>query len=154
MNAPQRYLVEPAFLDFQRNPTSARHACQACVAVYHAIDRFTYPKSPGNLRKDWRKHKDFGVMFRIVDMVAHKYKHAVSGDEEEPIDAGKLTLRGLVFGKEVGGISGFNATDLGEGGIDLHNLTFVIRDVIKFLHREALKLPDATPDEGGNNPCV
>jgi hypothetical protein len=66
----------------------------------------------------------------------------------------KLTLRGLVFGKEVGGTSGFNATDLGEGGIELHNLKFVIRDVIKFLHQEALKLPDATPDEGGNNPCV
>ena len=157
MNAPQRYLkdvAEPAFLDFQRNPTSARHAGQACVAVYHAIDRFKYPKKSGNLREDWRNHKDCGGMFRIVDMIAHKYKHAVSGDEKEPIDARKLTLRGLVFGKEVGGTSGFNATDLGEGGIDLRNLQFVIRDVIKFLHQEALKLPDATPDEGGNNPHV
>jgi hypothetical protein len=146
MNAAQRYLkdvVEPAFLDFQRNPNSARYACQACVAVYHAIDRFTYPKDPGNLKKDWRKRKEF----RIVDMVAHKYKHVVSDDEKEPIEAGKLTLRALVFGKEVLGTYGFNATDLGEGGIDLHNLKFIIRDAIKFLDQEALKLPDATPDE-------
>ena len=28
-------VVEPAFLDLQQNPNSARHACQACVAVYH-----------------------------------------------------------------------------------------------------------------------
>ena len=150
MNVAQRYLkdvAEPAFLDFQRNPKSARHAGQACVAVYHAIDRFTYPKGPGNLRNVWSKREDVGAMFRIVDMVAHKYKHAVSDGEKEPIDAGKLTLRGLVFGAEVGGISGFNATGLGEGGIDPHNLQFVIRDVIRFLRQEALKLPDATPDE-------
>jgi hypothetical protein len=151
MNAAQRYLremVEPAFLDFQRNPKSARHAAQTCVAVYHAIDRFTHPKRPSNLRDDWSKREDIGGMFRIVDMVAHKYKHGVSDGEKEPVDAGKLTLSGLVFGKELGGTSGFNATDLGEEGIDLYNLQFVIRDVIRFLRQEALKLPDATPDGG------
>jgi hypothetical protein len=143
MNVMQRYLkdiVEPAFLDFQQNPNSARYAC---VAVYHAIDRATYPRGPGNLRNDWRKREEF----RIVDMVAHKYKHVVSKGEREPIEAGKLTLRALVFGKDVLGRYGFSATDLGEGGIDLHNLNFIIRDAIKFLHQEALKLPDAPPDE-------
>jgi hypothetical protein len=58
MNALQRYLkdvAEPAFRDFQQNPYSARHAYLACVAVYHSIDRVTYPKSPGNLRHEWRK---------------------------------------------------------------------------------------------------
>jgi hypothetical protein len=52
------------------------------------------------------------------------------------------------------GTDGFNTALLGEGGIDLHNLYFIIRDAIGFLHQEALKLPDATPDEGRNNPCV
>ncbi len=145
MNALQRYLkgtVEPTFLDFQQNPNSARHAYQACVAAYHAVDRVTYPKKPGNLRSKWRK-KSFE--FRIVDMVAHKYKHVVSDDEKEPIEADKPTLPGLVFGML--GTYRLNTTLLNEGETDLHNLYFIIRDAIKFLHQEALNLPDATPDE-------
>ena len=148
MNVLQRYLrdtVEPTFLDFQHSPHSARLAYQACVAVYHAVDRVTYPKKPGNLSSKWRK-KSFE--FRIVDMIAHKYKHVVSDDEKEPIEKGKLRLSALVFGKGLLETYGFNTTALGEGGIDLHNLYFIIRDAIKFLHQEALKLPDATPDEG------
>jgi hypothetical protein len=147
MNALQRHLkytAEPAFLDFQHNPNSARHAYQACVAAYHAVDRVTYPKKPGNLRSKWRKQS---FEFRIVDMVAHKYKHVVSDDEKEPVEQGKLRLSTLVFGKGLLGTYAFNTTALGEGGIDLYNLNFIIRDAIKFLHQEALKLPDATPDE-------
>jgi hypothetical protein len=129
VNALQRHLkdtVDPAFLDFQHNPKSWRHAYQACVAAYHAVDRVTYPKKPGNLRSKWRK-KSFEFM--VVDMVAHKYKHVVSDDEKEPVEEGRLRLSTLIFGG------------------DLHNLYFIIRDAIKFLHQEALKLPDATLDE-------
>ncbi|HEY1779338.1 MAG TPA: hypothetical protein VGG79_02715 [Roseiarcus sp.] len=134
MNVLQRYLrdtVEPTFLDFQHSPHSARLAYQACVAVCHAVDRVTYPKTPGNLRSKWRK-KSFE--FRIVDMIAHKYKHVVSDDEKEPIEQGKLRLSALVFGKGLLEMCGFNPTAVGEGGIDLHNLYFIIQDAIKFLH--------------------
>lgn len=154
MNTLQRYLrgtVEPTFLEFQQNPNSARRAYQACVAAFHAVDRASYPKKPGNLRSKWRKAS---VAFRVVDMVAHKSKHIVSDDEKEPVEQGKLRLTALVCGKGLLGTDGFNTALLGEGGIDLHNLYFIIRDAIGFLHQEALKLPDATPDEGRNNPCV
>jgi len=154
MNALQRYLrgtVEPTFLEFQQNPNSARHAYQACVAAFHAVDRASYPKKPGNLRSKWRKAS---VAFRVVDMIAHKSKHVVSDGEKEPVKAGTIPLHALVFGKGLLGTDDFNTRALGEGGIALHNLYFIIRDAIEFLHQEALKLPDATPDEGGTEPCV
>jgi hypothetical protein len=54
MNPLSRYLaliVEPTVEEFNSNLFSLRHAFLACVATYHAIDRVTYPKSVGNLRK-------------------------------------------------------------------------------------------------------
>jgi len=113
----------------------------ACVAVYHCIDRVTYPKNPGNLRKEWRE-KSFE--FRIVDMVAHKFKHVVSDAEKEPVKSGRIPLSSLVFGKGALGREGFNTSMIGEGGLDLHNLHFIIRDAIKFLHEQALELPNAS----------
>jgi hypothetical protein len=99
MNALQQYLkstVEPAFLDFQQNLDSMTHCSQACVATFHAVDRASYPKKPGNLRSKWRAAS---APFRIVDMLAHKYKHLVSDDEKEPVEAGKMRLSTLVFGR-------------------------------------------------------
>jgi hypothetical protein len=54
-----RYLeliVEPTFDEFEKNRASVRHAFLTCVAIYHAIDRVSYPNKPGNLRKEWGKH--------------------------------------------------------------------------------------------------
>lgn len=48
MNDLSRYLdviVEPTFEEFKREPSS-RRAFLVCVAIYHAIDRVAYPKSP------------------------------------------------------------------------------------------------------------
>ena len=73
----------------------------------------------------------------------------MSDDEKEPVEQGNLRLTALVFGKGLLGTDGFNTALLGEGGIDLHNLYFIIRGAIGFLHQETMKLPDATPDEGG-----
>jgi len=76
-----RYLehfVDPTFEDFKKNPLSMRHAFLACVATYHAIDRAAYPKTSANLRRDWRRES---LEFRIVDIVAHHFKH-VRSDEE------------------------------------------------------------------------
>ena len=52
MNDLARYIeviVEPTFEDFRRNSTSTRHAFLTCVAIYHAVDRVSYPKKPGSL---------------------------------------------------------------------------------------------------------
>jgi hypothetical protein len=77
-------------------------------------------------------------------MVAHKLKHVVSDAEKEPVKPGRIPLSLLVFGKGVLGTEGFNTSIIGEGGLDLHNLHFINRDAIKFLHEQALQLPDAS----------
>ena len=108
MAALERYLnetVEPTFEDFKRNPSSARHAYLACVAAYHAVDRASYPRSPGNLRDRWRKRS---FEFTVVDMVAHKFKHVISGDEKAPTKPGHIPLPQLVFGRGTLNSYGFN----------------------------------------------
>ncbi len=74
-------------------------------------------------------------------MVAHKFKHVVSDDEKEPKAAGKISLPSLVFGKGALNTFTFNTTAFNEGGINFHNLQFVIRDAITFLRQQALILP-------------
>ena len=122
-------IVEPTFRDFEHEPGSMRHAYLACVAAYHAIDWAAYPKKPGTLRKEWRCQS---FEFIIVDMITHKLKHVISDDEKAPTPQGHIPMTWLVFGSEVYNTRLFNA-----GGIDLHNLYFVIRDLIKFLRQQA-----------------
>jgi hypothetical protein len=98
VNGLEQYLdliVEPTFKDFERNPSSVRHAYLACVAAYHAVDRAAHPSHPGNLKKKWR---DESFEFVIVDMVAHHFKHVISDDEKAPTPSGNIPLSTLVFG--------------------------------------------------------
>ncbi len=120
-------IVEPTFADYRTNPRSARHAFLACVAIYHAIDRMSYPKGPGNLKKKWRY---LSLEFLIVDMVAHHFKHVRSSDERPISDGPGLPLSSLVFRK-----SGLNTRGL-DDYMDFHNLYFVIRDAIKFVRQQ------------------
>ena len=124
MNDLARYLeliVEPTFDDFSRNPTSARHAFLASVAAYHAIDRVA-PRNRGNLRKKWGKES---MEFKLVDIVAHHFKHGKSDDER---------IAPAREGIPISFVLGFN-----ESGdeMELRNYFFVLRDAIKFLHRKA-----------------
>jgi hypothetical protein len=140
VTALTRYLddiVEPTFEDFKRNPRSLRHAYLACLVTYHAIDRVTYPKNPGNLRKQWKKTS---VQFAIVDMIAHKIKHVVSDDEKHQPATG-IPLSSVVFGFGTLNTAPLNTHAINEGGIDLHNLLYVIRDAITFLRKEAADKP-------------
>jgi hypothetical protein len=121
-------IVEPTVADYRANPTSARHAFLTCVAIYHAIDRVSYPRSPGNLKKKWREQS---LEFLIVDMVAHHFKHVRSSDERPISDGRGIPLSSLVFRK-----SGLNTRGL-DDYMDFHNLYFVIRDAIKFVRQQA-----------------
>jgi hypothetical protein len=129
-------IVEPTFADYQSNPTSARHAFFACVAIYHAIDRM--PKSAGNLRNKWKKQS---LEFFIVDMVAHHFKHVRSNDEKRSISGPGLPLASLVFRK-----SGRKKRGL-DDYMDFHNLYFVIRDAIKFVRQQAEQSSLAVPNQ-------
>jgi hypothetical protein len=138
MNSLARYLaliVEPTVEEFKRNPFSLRHAFLACVAAYHAIDRVTYPKSAGNLRKAWGKES---MEFLIVDHVAHDFKHVKSEDTR------RLT-RGIPLSHAIYGGMGFNTHTLNDTGqiVALRHLTFVVQDAVKFLHKKTKCRPIA-----------
>jgi hypothetical protein len=137
VNALKHYLqkfVEPTFEEFKRNPQSERHAFLACVAAYHAVDRVTYPKRPGNLKDKWRKECP---QFAVVDMVAHHFKHVRSEDEKAPHREGRIPMATVVFGYGALNTAPLNTAALNEAGMELRNLSFVIQEVIKFLHQKA-----------------
>jgi hypothetical protein len=88
-----RYLeeiVEPTIADFERNPTSVRHAFLACVATCHAVDYLAHARSPANLR---HKLKKASWEFELVDEVAHAFKHVVSGARGKPRIRAKSVVR-------------------------------------------------------------
>jgi hypothetical protein len=127
-------IVEQTFEDFQRNPTSVRHAFLACVAIYHAIDRAAEESgmSRGNLRKQWRE-KSFE--FLMVDMVAHHFKHIKSDIEKAPTLPGHIPLSFLVFGR-----TGDKTVNEAGEQMELRNFFFIARDAVKFLHNETANI--------------
>src|SRR3954471_21172674 len=73
----ERYVidfVDPTIDDFAKNPTSVRHAFLACVAAFHGVDYLAWPDDSGKLRSHLRRDEDF----RIVDDVAHAFKHVAT----------------------------------------------------------------------------
>ena len=122
-------VVDPTFEDFRRNPRSIRHAFLACVATYHAIDRVK-PGHPGNLTYQWGKTLEF----KIVDMVAHQFKHVRSGDDKH-VSADSISLSWCVFPKAYQKTPGVESID--DSGIELHHMHFVIRDAIAFIRRQS-----------------
>ena len=129
MKDVKRYIeliVEPTFEDFKKNPASIRHAFLACVAIYHTIDRITYPKSSGNLRRRWRERCRG---FLIVDMVTHHFKH-VESDIEEGVrknpPKGAIPLPYLIFGSP------------GSSEMELRNVFFLVQEAVIFVKSEAM----------------
>jgi hypothetical protein len=127
MNTLARYLeliVDPTWDDFHNNRDSVRHAFLACAAIYHAIDRVAEVegKRAAHLRQLWWTES---LEFKLVDVIAHHFKHVKSSDERIPA---------LRPGLPIGLALGFN-----EAGdqMDLRNLYFVIRDAVRFVHRKA-----------------
>jgi hypothetical protein len=122
-----RYLeviVDPTFDDFCGNSRSFRHAYLVCVAIFHAVDRAAEENGvrPAKLRQDWCRES---VVFKLVDILAHHFKHVQSSDEKIPSARPGLSIR-LVLGFD----------DAGES-MDLRNLYFVIQDAVRFVHKKA-----------------
>src|SRR5438067_1079852 len=124
-----KLIVEPTVDEFKRNPTSLRHAFLACVATYHAIDRVTYPRSRGNLRKKWGAES---MEFRLVDIVAHDFKHVRSSDHR-PVP-NRIPVSSALYGNM--GVNTHMPNDTGQLA-SLRNLVFVVQDAVKFLHQKA-----------------
>jgi hypothetical protein len=122
-----RYLEvidDPTFDDFYSNPSSVRHTYLACVSIFHAVDRAAEKSGTrsANLRQVWCKES---VEFKLVDVVAHHFKHVQSSDEKTP-----ATRPGIPIAHALG------FDDTGEG-MELRNLYFVIRDAVRFVHKKA-----------------
>jgi hypothetical protein len=128
VNSLERYIefiVQPTFDDFSSHPGSVRHAYLACLAIYHAVDRASFPAKPGNLLENWRRRS---LEFRLVEEVALHFKHVKSNAQkqaEKTLPADTLTLAHPL------GLTGD-----GEG-LETRNLRFVLRDAISFLRQEA-----------------
>lgn len=127
MNTLARYLeviVDPTFDDFYRDRDSVRLAYLACVAIFHAVDRAADESGTrsANLRQEWCRES---LEFKLVDVIAHHFKHVESSDEKVP-----PTRRGIPIGHALG----FDET--GES-LDLRNIYCLIRDAVRFVHKKA-----------------
>ncbi|MGP0059647.1 MAG: hypothetical protein ACLPID_10215 [Beijerinckiaceae bacterium] len=137
MDALTKYLklvVEPTVEEFQRNPFSLRHCYLACVATYHSIDRAAeiVKKRPATLRQVWGRQS---IEFKLVDIVAHDFKHIHASDRNVPPNT--IPLSFALYGR-----MGFNTHGFNDSGQieSLRNLTFVVRDALKFVHAQAKHL--------------
>jgi hypothetical protein len=135
-----RYLdkiVEPTIEDFQQNPMSVRHAFLACVVTFHAIDYLAYPrKRPATLRQKFGQRSPD---FKIVDEVAHAFKHVVAGNRAKPkLKAAEVISRpGAFAGVMVLGLSRLND----RGGVTLNksrqlDLLAILKRAVTFLREE------------------
>jgi len=134
MNALARYLeliVDPTFDDFRANRDSVRLAFLASVAIFHSVDRVAEETGRRNLRQMWGKES---TDFKIMDVLAHHFKHVKSDPERVPEEHVLVPI---------GWALGFN-----EAGdtMDLRNLYFVIRDAVRFVHRKAGTEHPALPE--------
>jgi hypothetical protein len=128
----KRYLeliVEPTFEDFKRNPGSVRHAYLACLVTYHAVDRVTFPAKPGNLVDKWRQES---FEFTLIEQIALHLKHVKSDFAKWAAKA--LPPDTLLITHPLG--------LAGDGeGLETRSLFFLVRDAIKFLHRQTDVMP-------------
>lgn len=127
MNTLARYLeliVDPTFDEFHAKRDSIRLAFLTSVAIYHSVDR--QAEEAGKSASHWRQlWCNECIDFKLVDIIAHHFKHVKSSDEKIPPSRPGLPI-GLAMG--------FDET--GER-MDLRNLYFSIRDAVRFVHRKA-----------------
>src|ERR1051325_9154396 len=93
----ERYLdeyVEPTIEDFQKNPTSRRHAFLACVALFHSIDYLAFPRRSRTIRQQFRSDC---ADFALIDRVAHAFKHVIAGNSDQKLTATEVISRPPAF---------------------------------------------------------
>jgi len=106
--------VEPTIEEFARNPASIRHAFLACVVTFHSVDYLAYDKAGRKTRKGkvGNLRSIFGNLssdFKLVDDVAHAFKHVVSGNARNP------NLRSEEVVSQAGAFSSDFSSDFGQG---------------------------------------
>jgi hypothetical protein len=131
-----RYLeliVDPTFDEFHVKRGSIRLAFLTSVVIYHSIDRVAEEtgQRAARLRQIWSRES---MEFKLVDILAHHFKHVKSTDERIPASRPGIPIRFAL------GLS-----DTGDT-MDLRNLYYVIRDAVRFVHRKAGTEHPALPE--------
>jgi hypothetical protein len=133
-----RYLeeiVEPTIADFEQNARSVRHAFLACVTVFHAVDYLAFPGTSRGTREDFRRDSPD---FKLVDDIAHAFKHVRAGNPRNP----RLSAKAVVsrpsgaFGQFAFGVSRFG-DDTGEVTVTTNvriDVLQVVKKAATFLH--------------------
>jgi hypothetical protein len=144
-------IVEPTIRDLADHPTSVRYAFLACVATFHSIDYLAYPKKPSGLRQRVNQES---VDFRVVDNVAHAFKHVVVGKRAEPkLSATQIITRPpAVCGEMVAGLSFVGDEN---GGVTLSNdqsieLLGTLYRTVEFLRSNAVSLQGLKSEQAGS----
>lgn len=93
------------------------------MAIFHAVDRAAEESGvrSATLRQKWCRES---LEFKLVDILAHHFKHIQSSDEKIPSTRPGLPITLLL---------GFD--EAGEG-MD-RNLFFLIQDAARFVHKKA-----------------
>jgi hypothetical protein len=70
-------IVEPTVTEFEKHPTSRRHAFMACLATFQTVDYLAEKtgENKGNLYEMFRKQSPD---FKVVERVANAFKHVVT----------------------------------------------------------------------------
>jgi hypothetical protein len=136
-------IVEPTINDFEKHPTSVRHAFLACVATFHSVDYLAYDalrRTPrrgrvGNLKETFGKES---ADFHRVDKIAHAFKHVVSHGKEK-IRATEVISRPP--GRAGVARAGPSRAGDSDGGVTLANdvsvdLLAVLKRAVDFLRRQ------------------
>ena len=101
-------MVQPTLEDFEAKPTSRRRAFLACVVIAHAVDYLEHPRSPNQRRNEL---KDQSKDFRLVDQIAHAFKHVRSSLKQSQVIVRPPAYWGAAvcglshWGDETGGIT-------------------------------------------------
>lgn len=132
--------VEPTLDEFRRDPFSRRRAYLACVAIYHAIDRYPLcgqareKAERDALREAWRAESE---EFEIVEIAAHDFKHVWAKLRKKT--SARLFSEGRIPAAGMLGSMGFNAQMLNDtGGVE--RLVSVAEKALEFLRRKAGEL--------------
>lgn len=121
-------IVEPTFADFEVDKTR-RRAFLSAIAIYHAIDRAKEDlgkRDAGNLRKKWGYAS---AAFKIVDVVAHRFKHVRNSEEAQPrrLEDGTTQWGELTYGWVLQRMT-------------LYEFTYTMKDAISFLKEKAASM--------------
>jgi hypothetical protein len=133
-------IVDPTVEEFTANPGSVRHAFLACVVTFHSIDYLAFERKTatrpqgkwGNLRK---AYGNASPDFRLVDEVAHVFKHAVTGPRGNEFLSDGVVRHGGAFSS--GFSSGFDVTRVTVQGHPDINLLETVKRAVIFLREKA-----------------